>query len=279
LVLAPSSGKFPNESQRLHARHCTTKRSFILTIPCSVAKKVVARRFGPDAKSHPDMLGSFIRHGLTQEEASGEALLQVVAGSDTSAGTIRSLMLNLLTNPTSYSKLRSEIDNGIATGRISQPIKDAEARALPYLQAVIKEALRIMPPASGAFFKTVPPAGDMIDGKFIPGGTQIGSSPLGIHCSKKIFGPDADLFRPERWTEASEEKFAYMSNTVDLIFHYGKYQCLGKNVALMEFNKLFVELLRKFDFSIARPELPAKIENAGIWLMEDFWIRCVHREV
>jgi cytochrome P450 len=188
------------------------------------------------------MLGSFIRHGLTQEEASGEALLQVVAGSDTSAGTLRTVMLNILTNPITYSKLRKEIDAGIATGKISSPITDTEARQLPYLQAVIKEGLRLMPPASGAFFKEVPPTGDTIDGKFIPGGTQIGSSPLGIHCSKKTFGPDADHFRPERWTEASEEKFAHMASTVDLIFHYGKYQCLGKSVALMEFNKIFVEV-------------------------------------
>jgi cytochrome P450 len=179
------------------------------------------------------MLGSFIRHGITQEEASGEALLQVVAGSDTSAGTLRTVMLNLLTNPVSYGKLRKEIDQGIATGKISSPITDTEG---------IKEGLRLMPPASGAFFKTVPPEGDMIDGKFIPGGTDIGSSPLGIHCSKKIFGPDADHFRPERWTEASPDKFAYMASTVDLIFHYGKYQCLGKSVALMEFNKVFVEV-------------------------------------
>ncbi|KAH3950795.1 hypothetical protein HBI56_205410 [Parastagonospora nodorum] len=243
-----------------------------------IAKKLVARRYGPDAKSHPDMLGSFIRHGLTQEEASGEALLQVVAGSDTSAGTIRTVMLNILTNPTSYSKLRKEIADGIANGKVSSPVKDAEARQLPYLQAVLKEAMRLMPPASGAFFKTVPAAGDTIDGKFIPGGTQIGSSPLGIHRSKKIFGPDADLFRPERWIEASPEKFDHMAGTVDLIFHYGKYQCLGRNVALMEFNKIFVELLRKFDFSISRPEHPANIYNAGIWIMEDFWVRCVHRE-
>jgi cytochrome P450 len=203
---------------------------------------VVAARFGPDAKSHPDMLGSFIRHGLTQEQASGEALLQVVAGSDTSAGLLRTVMLNILTHPIMYVKLQKEIDSGIATGKISSPITDAEARQLPYLQACIKEGLRIMPPASGAFFKTVPPAGDTIDGKFIPGGTQIGSSPLGIHCSKKIFGTDADMFRPERWLDASEEHFAYMASTVDLIFHYGKYQCLGKNVALMEFNKVFVEV-------------------------------------
>ncbi|PSN69465.1 cytochrome P450 [Corynespora cassiicola Philippines] len=242
-----------------------------------VAKKVVAERFGPDAKSHRDMLGSFIRHGLSQEEASGEALLQVVAGSDTSAGTLRSVMLNALTNPTIYMRLRKEIDQGIAMDKISSPITDAEARQLPYLQACIKEGLRIMPPASGAFFKEVPPEGDVIDGKFIPGGTQIGSSPLGIHRSKKIFGIDADLFRPERWTEASPEKFAEMTNTVDLVFHYGKYQCLGKSVALMEFNKIFVELLRRFDFSISRPELPTKLENFGIWIMEDFWLRIERR--
>lgn len=187
------------------------------------------------------MLGSFIRHGLSQEEASGEALLQVVAGSDTSAGTLRAVMLSILTNPAMYRKLQREIDEGIAAGKISSPITDTEARQLPYLQAVIKEGLRIMPPASGAFFKEVPPTGDIIDGKFIPGGTQIGSSPLGIHRSKKIFGVDADLFRPERWIEASPEKFAEMANTVDLVFHYGKYQCLGKSVALMEFNKVFVQ--------------------------------------
>jgi cytochrome P450 len=147
-----------------------------------------------------------------------------------------------ISSPTRSCTLQKEIDSGIATGKISSPITDAEARQLPYLQACIKEGLRIMPPASGAFFKTVPPAGDTIDGKFIPGGTQIGSSPLGIHCSKKIFGTDADMFRPERWLDASEEHFAYMASTVDLIFHYGKYQCLGKNVALMEFNKVFVEV-------------------------------------
>src|SRR5262245_10590283 len=122
------------------------------------------------------MLGSFIRHGLTQDEASGEALLQVVAGSDTSASTIRIVMLNLLSSPAIYRKLQAEIDGGIAAGEISSPVKDAEARQMPYLQAVINEGLRIMPPAAGAFFKTVPPGGDVIHGKFVPEGTQIGSS-------------------------------------------------------------------------------------------------------
>lgn len=212
------------------------------TNPNRVAKKVVAERFQAHAASQPDMLGSFIRHGLTQEEASGEALLQVVAGSDTSASTIRLVMLYLLSNPSAYTRLQNEIDTGVATGKISSPIRDSEARELPYLQAVIKEGLRIMPPAAGAFFKTVPPGGDVIAGKFIPAGTQIGSSPFGIHHSKKIFGEDAEMYRPERWLEADGDKLAQMTATVDLVFHYGKYQCLGKTVALMEFNKIFVEV-------------------------------------
>ena len=202
----------------------------------------MAERFKPEASTQPDMLGSFIRHGLTQDEASGEALLQVVAGSDTSASTIRFVMLKLLSNPAAYRRLQAEIEEGIIAGRISSPIKDAEARDMPYLQAVIKEGLRIMPPAAGTFFKTVPSGGDIISGKFIPGGTQIGSSPLGIHHSKKIFGEDAEVYIPERWLDANAARLAQMTSTVDLVFHYGKYQCLGKSVALMEFNKIFVEV-------------------------------------
>jgi cytochrome P450 len=188
------------------------------------------------------MLGSFIRHGLTEEEAAGEALLQVIAGSDTSATTIRTVMLSLQSNPVAYRKLQSEIDAAIEAGKVSSPIKDSEARQLPYLQAVIKEGLRILPPASGPFFKTVPEGGDVINGMFVPAGTQIGSSPLAIHHSKKIFGDDAETFRPERWLEADEERLALMANTLDLVFHYGKYMCLGKSVAMMEFNKIFVEV-------------------------------------
>lgn len=188
------------------------------------------------------MLSSFIRHGLNQEEASSETLLQIVAGSDTSASTIRAVMLHLLSNPRVYNKLQTEIDQAIEMGKISSPVKEAEGKRLPYLQAVIKEGLRIMPPASGAFFKIVPPEGDTIDGKFIPGGTQIGSNVMAIHRSKKIYGPDAEIYRPERWFEAEGEQLARMNSTVDLIFHYGKFQCPGKGVAWMEFNKLFIEV-------------------------------------
>jgi cytochrome P450 len=244
-----------------------------------VAKRVVAKRFASSSPQQFDMLESFRRHGLTAEEVSSEVLLQVVAGSDTSATTIRAAMLHLLANPPAYKRLQTEIDDGIKSGMISSPIKDTEARQLPYLQAVIKEGLRILPPATGVMFRMVPSGGDIVAGKFVPAGTQIGTSHLALQHSKAIFGADAGLFRPERWLEASADptRLAEMTNTVDLVFHYGKYRCLGSNVAYMEFNKVFVELLRVFDFSIVHPEKAAKISNAGIWIMEDFWVRVTRR--
>lgn len=209
------------------------------------------------------MLGSFIRHGLSQKEVSGEALLQVVAGTDTTATALKTVMLHVTTSPSVYRKLQAEIDSNLSNGTISSPITDAQARRLPYLQAVIKEGLRIRSPAGGAFFKTVnEPWGDNFNGVPLPYGTQIGVSHLSFLHSKQIFGDDAEMFRPERWMEADSEKLGKMNSAVDLIFHSGKYQCLGKSVALMEFNKIFVELFRVFEFEVVNAEKPARITNA-----------------
>lgn len=68
----------------------------------------------------------------------------------------------------------AEIDGGVKNGSISAPIKDREARALPYLQACIKEGLRLYPPTTALLKKEVPPEGDVVNGVHIPGGTDIG---------------------------------------------------------------------------------------------------------
>ncbi|KAL1651593.1 hypothetical protein SLS61_005255 [Didymella pomorum] len=141
-------------------------------------------------------------------------------------------------------KDKAEIEDGISKATISAPIKDSEARQLPYLQAVIKEGLRVRSPAGGAFYKIAPPGGDMIKCFFVPGGTQVGVSHLGFH-SEEVFGPDAQIFKPERWLDPEIDLACLnkMNSTLDMIFHSGKYQCLGKSVALVEFNKIFAESL------------------------------------
>lgn len=99
-----------------------------------------------------------------------------LAGSDTTATAIRATILFLITTPRALWRLRAEIDEAVRC-RISSPIKDSEARALPYLQACIKEGLRLFPPVTGLFDKIVPPEGDTFNDLFLPGGTEIGYSP------------------------------------------------------------------------------------------------------
>lgn len=161
-----------------------------------------------------------------------------LAGSDTTATAIRATILYITTNPRVYAKLLAEISSAAP----SSPIQDAEARKLPYLQAVIKEGLRIFPPVTGLMTKDVPKGGDTINSLFIPEGTKIGYCAWGLFRDKKIWGEDSHVFRPERWLEGPREKIQLQESTLELVFGYGRWQCLGKSVALIELNKIFVEV-------------------------------------
>jgi cytochrome P450 len=152
-------------------------------------------------------------------------------------------MLYIMTSPRVYRQLQAEIDTAALNGKISRPVvRDAEARTLPYLQAVIHEGLRIHPPATGLLSKVTPPEGDTINGVFVPGGTNVASNTWAVMRNKDIFGADCDCFRPERWIEADEEGYTKMLRVVELAFGSGRYKCLGRTVAGIELNKIFVEV-------------------------------------
>ncbi|KAH8199926.1 hypothetical protein TruAng_005922 [Truncatella angustata] len=85
-----------------------------------------------------------------------------IARSDTTASVIRITMPHVLSSQQVYQKLKEEIKRAVTDGKISSTITNAEARALPYLQAVIYESLRIRPVVSDLVFKEVPANGDTI---------------------------------------------------------------------------------------------------------------------
>jgi hypothetical protein len=85
----------------------------------------------------------------------------------------------------------------------------------------------------------------VVDGTsvFLPGGTNISYAAWPLHHSKILFGKDAEVFRPERWLlEKDDKKLAEINRTHELFFGYGKYQCLGKPIALMEIGKAAYEV-------------------------------------
>ncbi|PKS05393.1 hypothetical protein jhhlp_008768 [Lomentospora prolificans] len=256
-----------------------------------IAADIVEARFEPGAKDQQDMLGAFIRHGLGKRDCQSEIPFQIVAGSDTTATAVRGTLLNLMTAPNAYYRLQKEIDEAVADGRASSPIQVAEARNLPYLQAVLYEGLRINIPFSGLATKIVPPGGDTINGQFVPGGTRIGQNFLGVQRSKEVFGDDPDLFRPERWLNIDDAKLSKQRHHVELVFGAGRWGCGGKTVALIEMNKIYFELslgklnltptrrklLRRFDFQLINPMKPIESMNQNMFFQKNMWVRVTER--
>ncbi|KAL5396159.1 hypothetical protein PMIN03_007297 [Paraphaeosphaeria minitans] len=243
------------------------------------AKERVSERFGDKAVVRQDMLNSFIKNGLTQLELEGETMLQITAGSDSTASALRITAHFISTSPPILERLLGEVKEAIAAGRISRPvIQNSEALQLPYLQACIKEGLRVYPPITGMLAKMVPKGGAKINvggvEKYAPSGTQIAWNSWGLMRNKEIFGPDADIFRPERWlasedTEETQKNMLRMNETLPLVFGYGRFGCLGKVVANMELNKALIELLIRFNLQPCSLKEPYKEWCAGFYIHDD----------
>ena len=164
------------------------------------ARQIIDDRFTkPLGRS--DMIASFVKHGLSREDVLTEAMLQILAGSDTTATALRSTMPYLITHPHIFCKLRAEIDAVVSSGSVPSPpgiASDECLKSMPYLQAIVREGLRIHPPLSNVVPKKVPKGGDSIvlDGKtyILPEGTNIGYNVWGVHREKTMFGEDAEIF-------------------------------------------------------------------------------------
>jgi hypothetical protein len=79
--------------------------------------------------------------------------------------------------------------------------------------------------------KKTPPQGDTINGRYVPGGVDIGQCAWGLQRSESVYGKDSMLFRSERWLEAEGVELERMEKSLGLVWGYGKFSCLGKNIA------------------------------------------------
>jgi cytochrome P450 len=220
-----------------------------------------------------------------------------MAGSDNVAGLIRMTLLFLINNPAAYRKLREEIDQRCGVEDDSFPIKHTDAKSMPYLQAVIRESLRVFPPVPGSLHKRVPKGGATICGYSVPEGTQVGHNLYSIATSREIWGDDAEVFRPGRWFEFDEPRLREMRGIVDLCFGHGRYECLGKTIGLMETSKVLVEVrdtvcsltavmyvsltiskvVRRYDLTVVQPLVPIKLTCTGFYVASDFWVKVQRR--
>lgn len=154
------------------------------------------------------------------------------------------------------AKLRAELD----AADLSFPASFAETRDLPYLDAVIKEGLRMHPPVGNILERVVPSPGLALrDGRVIAPGTIVGMNQWVVSRAKETYGDDADVFRPERWLRGDDEAIeAYearlkMMKDGDLGFGGGNRICTGRHMATIEMFKVTATLFSRYDVSDKTP--------------------------
>ncbi|KAL2070498.1 hypothetical protein VTL71DRAFT_13524 [Oculimacula yallundae] len=195
----------------------------------------------------------------------------VFAGSDTTATTLRAAVYYLCKNPMHMTKLVSEIDEAASQGLLSDPPSYREASQLPYLNAVIKESLRISPSIGLLLERHVPTGGAIISGQFIPANTIVGINAWALHYDEVVF-PNPETFIPERWIENSESKLREMERSF-FAFGAGSRTCTGKNLSLMEIVKIVPCLLREFSVELVDAEREWQTRN--MWFVQQWGLECV----
>lgn len=166
------------------------------------------------------------------------------------------IIYHLLRDPLAQAKLRAELD----AADLSFPASFSEIKDLPYLDAVIKEGLRIHPPVGNILERIVPAPGLVLrDGRVIAPGTIVGMNQWVVSRDKEVYGEDADIFRPERWLRGSNETaVAYaarlkMMKNGDLAFGGGNRICTGRHMASIEMFKFTATLFSRYDVSGRTP--------------------------
>ena len=216
-------------------------------------QKLHARKMEKDSPRKSDLLDKFIIAGEKHSDTVDPALIlktvssTIGAGLDTTPFTMTAIIYYLIRNPSAYESLQRELNDAVRDGKLSSPIpKYVEADLLPYLAAVIKEAMRCWPFLSISLERVVPQGGAEICGHHLPQGTVVGCHPWVVHHDQYVFGEDVDVFRPERWLEGGKET-AYVMEKSTLGFGSGKRGCLGRHIAELEMKKVIPALLLNFE--------------------------------
>ncbi|KAF8168582.1 cytochrome P450 [Pholiota molesta] len=146
---------------------------------------------------------------------------------------IETVSLAMLHHPQVQKKAQAELDAVVGWDRMPE-YDDREN--LPYLRALINEALRWRPVAILGGQPHAVTADDVYNGMFIPKGSTVFANFYGIMKDPEMF-PEPEEFRPERFLETTDPRL----KDFDLPFGFGRRSCPGIHLAL---NSLFINISR-----------------------------------
>ncbi|KAJ3924756.1 MAG: cytochrome P450, partial [Lentinula lateritia] len=189
----------------------------------------------------------------SMRNSQADSLFAIQAGSDTPSGVAILLVFFILSNTSVQEQLVEELDKKFPGYDPSFTLE--QLMKLPYLNAVIHEALRLGTPFGG-FPRVVPKGGILIKNKFIPEHTIVSIPTYTQQISEENFSPHPLHFKPERWLPNSTE-FGFRTNRNALMaFSYGPYGCLGKELAWNQLLLFTATLFLTYRLNFASDFLP-----------------------
>ncbi|KAF4038637.1 Cytochrome P450 [Phytophthora infestans] len=171
----------------------------------------------------------------------------MIAGRDTTADALSWLMHTLHNNPRVARKLRKEILAALPKFAESESYVPSidEVQGLPYLEATIRELLRLKPSVPTIPYHctrdTVFP-----DGTFVPARTGVMLSLYAMARLENVWGPDAASFVPERFIDAETGDLVQISPTPFVTFSAGPRVCAGRTLAMLELKLVATCVVARF---------------------------------
>ncbi|MFT3925766.1 MAG: cytochrome P450 [Myxococcales bacterium] len=220
-------------------------------------QQIKRRREDHQVRARKDVLAMLLDakdeegQGLSDRELRDELMTALAAGHETTATSLAWAFERILSHPRVYQRLRDEVR---ALGKEPDPERLA---ALPYLDACLKEVLRLRP--------VVPVVGRVLKRPFrfagydLPEGTRVAANIYLAQRNPELY-PEPDLFRPERFLGVTPDPGAFLP------FGGGVRRCIGAAFAQYEMKIVLGTMLAQADFTLAQ-QAPARTVRRTI----TFW--------
>ncbi|RMZ73528.1 cytochrome P450 [Pyrenophora seminiperda CCB06] len=200
----------------------------------SLVDKFVAALVANTTAKSTTYQGRLLAAGLSDSETKAQCKDLIFAGTDSTGMNLATIMRYLVLHPDKYQRMKEEVSHNDTLGE-----KALDVQALPYLNAVVKEGLRISMANPSRLPHAVPAGGWTFKDIYFPAGTIVGCSAYALHFNPAIF-PEPKSFIPERWLNASDEMSKYW-----FAFGAGSRACIARNLATMELQFATERLARR----------------------------------
>ncbi|KAJ3563859.1 hypothetical protein NP233_g8666 [Leucocoprinus birnbaumii] len=182
-------------------------------------------------------------YSLSDEAMVDQVLTFLGAGHETTASGLAWTLYLLAVNKEAQDKLRAEVTPVLA----ANPKPEYRTlKELQWLDCVVMESLRILPPVPMTFRKAG--KADYLDGVYVLAGTILYIPIRVINTWQAIWGSDAEEFHPECWLNLPK---SYHSQYSLMSFIVGPHACIGKTMAIIEMKTVLASLIANFEFDLA----------------------------